>query len=464
MSDLLLQAMNARQNGNVALTKQLLAQALIQDPRNEGAWMLMYEVVDDVKLKRNCLERVLAINPDNSAAEIALMKLDTSPLGPVLRGERYKSITPSKPGITAPFTPPFTWTGDESQFQALGDMTFPDLTGENTNPPPETPTTFDWASESGEPDKTINKIFDAVSNPELASQPLQDTDLSWLDKVPADGQLVKPHDLEQDNHSSLGEKPPETITDTSLQQPIAEPADFSVSPLPEWGVKAFASEDIKTEPTEADSLLWDNPKASVDRMVILGNQSIIYANPSPSDIPHILGLFNDKKMLRDLLGQNAGVIKLDSIRRLTAFPKRSNLVINFKQNEKLSTHQLIFKNRKERDEALSAVQLRLGADFIRHTHHFDFLDKILSPLLCFLVVVFLGWLLIFGLPQFALLSAFQTGTLQLIMVNLQSYVDLIGAVNVLVIALILVVLCLIWLVVNVSKPSQQIIVERLRQK
>ncbi len=66
MSDLLLQAVNARQNGNIALTKQLLAQALIQDPRNEGAWMLMYEVVDDVKLKRNCLERVLAINPDNS--------------------------------------------------------------------------------------------------------------------------------------------------------------------------------------------------------------------------------------------------------------------------------------------------------------------------------------------------------------------------------------------------------------
>ncbi len=464
MSDLLFQAVNAKQNGNVALTKQLLAQALIQDPRNEGAWMLMYEVVDDVKLKRNCLERVLAINPDNSAAEIALMKLDTSPLGPVLRGERYKSITPAKPGKSAPFTPPFTWTGDESQFQALGDMTFPDLTGENTNPQPETPTTFDWASESKEPDKTINKIFDAVSNPELASQPLQDTDLSWLDKVPADGQIIKPPVAEPDIPTSLGEEPPEPITDASLQQPSAEPADFSVSPIPELGMNAFASEDFKTEPAEADSLLWDNPKASADRMVILGNQSIIYANPAPSDIPHILGLFNDKKMLRDLLGKNAGVIKLDSIRRVTAFPKKSNLDISFMQNEKLSTHQLIFKDRKERDEALSAVQLRLGADFVRSTQHFDFLDKILSPMLCILVVVFLGWLLIFGLPQFAPLAAFQTGTLQLILVNLQSYVKLIGAINVLVVALILVVLCLIWLVINVSKPSQQIIVEQLRRK
>ncbi len=464
MSDLLLQAMSAKQNGNIALTKQLLAQALIQNPRNEGAWMLMYEVVDDIKLKRNCLERVLAINPDNTAAGFALMKLDTSPLGPVLRGERYKSITPTKSGKTAPFTPPFTWTGDESQFQALGDMTFPDLTGEETNPAPEPPTTFDWASESGEPDKTINKIFDAVSNPELASQPLQDTDLSWLDKELASSQTEKPPVMEPETGSITEEKPTESIPDASLRQPVAEPDDFTVSAEPELGMKAFASEDTKAELTEADSLLWDNPKAANDRIVILGNQSIIYANPSPSDIPHILGLFNEKKMVRDLLGQNAGIIKLDSIQRLSAIPKRSNLDIHYKQNEKLTTHQLIFKNRNERDEALSAVQLRLGADFTRHTHTYDFLDKILSPLLWIVLVVALGWLLIAGLPRLAAFTAFQSGILQLILINVQYYVDLIGTFNVLAIGIILVVLCLLWLVINLSKPSQQIIVERLKRK
>lgn len=181
MPDLLLQAMDARMSGDLTQAKQLLAQALIQDPHNEGAWMLMSEVVDDVKLKRTCLQRVLLINPENSAANIALMKLDTSPLGPVVRGERYKPVIPPKLEKAPPFTPPFTWTGDEAQFQALGDMTYPDLTGEEVNQMPETPTSFDWANESAEPDKTIDKIFNAISNPEQAAEPLPDTDMSMLD-------------------------------------------------------------------------------------------------------------------------------------------------------------------------------------------------------------------------------------------------------------------------------------------
>jgi hypothetical protein len=464
MTDLLIQAMNAKESGNTVLAKQLLAQALIQDPRNEGAWMMMYEAVDDIKQKRNCLERVLAINPGNTTASNALMKLDTSPLGPVLRGERFKPVTPPEPEKAAPFTPPFTWTGNESQFQALGDMTFPDLTGENTNQPPETPATFDWAKDSGEPDKTIGKIFDAVSNPELASQPLQDTDLSWLRTEHPEGQAETPFEVQESETKKMDDQV-EAATEALPVQPFADLGEVSVSAEPESGVDAFAyAEETTTGYGQPEPLLWDNPKAPVDRLVILGNKSIIYANPVPSDIPHIMGLFNDKKMLRDLLGQNAGVIKLDSIQRLIAIPKRSNLDINYKQNEKLITHQLIFKNREERDEVLAAVQLRLGADFARSTHTFDFLDKILSPLLGMLLVIALGWLMISGLSQLERFVAFQSGPLQLILSNVQYYVNLIGSFNVLVIALILIVVCLIWLVINLSKPSSQVIVERLKMK
>src|SRR5512137_2701770 len=127
MADLLIQAMSAKQNGDITLAKQLLSQAIIQDPRNEGAWMLMSELVDDVKLRRNCLERVLAINPENAAANIALTRLNTSPLGPVIRGERNKPLDAPKIEKTPPFTPPFTWSGDQEQYLALGDLTFPDL-------------------------------------------------------------------------------------------------------------------------------------------------------------------------------------------------------------------------------------------------------------------------------------------------------------------------------------------------
>ena len=148
---------------------------------------------------------------------------------------------------------------------------------------------------------------------------------------------------------------------------------------------------------EPDFLLWDNPKAKTDRMVILGSKSIIYANPAASDVPHIMGLFNEKKMLRDLLGEDAGTIKLESIQRLTANPKRSNLDIDYKPNEKTVTHQLMFSTTQVRDEALDALQLRLGADFTRTTRKFSLADKILVPLLIIVLVAVIGWVLIDGL-------------------------------------------------------------------
>jgi hypothetical protein len=461
MPELFLQAMEARQRGDIAQAKQLLAQALIQDPHNEDAWMLMSEVVDQVNLKRNCLQRVLLINPQNSAANEALMRLETSPLGPVVRGERYKSVIPPKIEKAPPFTPPFTWTGDEAQFQALGEMTYPDLTGEDANQMPETPTTFDWAKESAEPDKTIDKIFDAVSNPELAAEPLPDTDLSWLDDphsaeatalsasaATASEAEMQDDRLSQTSEATLGQQP------TNLSGYPASPEDQFATD------ESGAGEESQETSTEPDPLLWDNPKAKLDRMVILGSNSIIYANPAASDVPHIMDLFNEKKMQRELLGENAGTIKLEDIQRLTANPKRTNLTIDYRPNEKTVTHQLSFSNPQGRDEALDVLQLRMGADFIRTTRKFSLADKILAPLLIIVLVAITGWVLINGLTYLETVPAFQSGVLQLILVNLQYYVDLISPFNILMIAIILVALCLVWLVFNLSKPSSLIIVER----
>ncbi len=461
MPDLLLQAMEARRSGNIAQARQLLAQALIQDPHSEGAWMLMSEVVDDVKLKRNCLQRVLLINPENSAANIALMKLDTSPLGPVVRGERFKPVIPPKLDKAPPFTPPFTWTGDEAQFQALGDMTYPDLTGEEVNKPPETPTSFDWAAESAEPDKTIEKIFIKVSNPEQAAEPLTDTDLSWLDNPrtagAAAGVVAAGSDAEaQALVAQVGQ--------TSDSSPGIEPTssfDFGVSAEEQHGAAISATgNETQGEQFEPDFLLWDNPKAKTDRLVILGSKSIIYANPTASDVPHIIGLFNERKMLRDLLGEDAGTIRLDTIQRLTANPRRANLEIDYKPNEKTATHPLTFDNTQARDEALDALQLRLGPDFTRTTRKFSLADKILVPLLIMVLVAVIGWVLLVGISYLEGAAGFQSGILQLILINIQYYVALIGPFFILMITFVLVALCLVWLVINLYKPSSLVIVER----
>jgi len=460
MSDLLIQAMTAKQSGDMTLAKQLLSQAIIQNPRNEGAWMLMSEVVEDIKLRRNCLERVLAINPDNAAANIALTRLNTSPLGPVIRGERNKPLDQPKIEKTPPFTPPFTWNGEPEQYLALGDLTFPDLTGDNVDQLPETPPTFDWATDSEEPEKTIQKLFDAVSNPELASEPPSDTDSSWLDNLREEQTGSITGDEPEIKSPTRDELVGAEVEESQEQQP-ENPDDFSVSAEPQLGMEAFASSDQTINPaTESASLLWDNPKAPVDRMVILSHKSIIYANPISSDVPHIMGLFNENKMVRDLLGESAGVIKLESIQRLTINPKRANLRIDYQQNDKETTHELIFSSPQVRDDALTALRFRLVSDFKQTNRNVSLGDKILSPLLVMILVALLVWGLIGGVPLLSTSPIFQSGTLQIILSGLQQWITTSGAFYLILLAGLIGLVCVLWMVNNLKKPSNLMILER----
>ena len=460
MSDLLIQAMTAKQSGDIAQAKQLLSQAIIQDPHNEGAWMLMSELVDDIKLRRNCLERVLAINPDNAAANIALTRLNTSPLGPVIRGERNKPLDSPKIEKTPPFTPPFTWSGDQEQYLALGDLTFPDLTDENKDQPPETAPTFDWATDSDEPDKTINKLFDAVSNPELASQPPQATDLGWLENLREEHTENKTSADQGTEEKKLDEQVEPEAEETQEQQPV-NMEDFSVSAEPEWGVDAFASsEQPSNVSTETASLLWDNPKVDKDRLVILSHKSIIYANPIASDIPHLMGLFKENKMVRDLLGANAGAIKLESIQRITINPKLANIRIEYQQNDKASAHQLTFSSPKVLDEVMIALQFRLGSEFKQTTHSYSLGDIILSPLLVLILVAALVWGLISGVPLLNASQIFPAGTLQNILSGLQQWITTTGALYLILLAGLIGLVCVLWLVNNLRKPSNLVILER----
>ena len=460
MSDLLIQAMTAKQSGDMTLAKQLLSQAIIQNPRNEGAWMLMSEVVEDIKLRRNCLERVLAINPDNAAANIALTRLNTSPLGPVIRGERNKPLDQPKIEKTPPFTPPFTWNGEPEQYLALGDLTFPDLTGDNVDQLPETPPTFDWATDSEEPEKTIQKLFDAVSNPELASEPPSDTDSSWLDNLREEQTGSITGDEPEIKSPTRDELVGAEVEESQEQQP-ENPDDFSVSAEPQLGMEAFASSDQTINPaTESASLLWDNPKAPVDRMVILSHKSIIYANPISSDVPHIMGLFNENKMVRDLLGESAGVIKLESIQRLTINPKRANLRIDYQQNDKETSHELIFSSPQVRDDALTALRFRLVSDFKQTNRNVSLGDKILSPLLVMILVALLVWGLIGGVPLLSTSPIFQSGTLQIILSGLQQWITTSGAFYLILLAGLIGLVCVLWMVNNLKKPSNLMILER----
>jgi len=461
MADLLLQAMEAKQRGDISQAKQLLAQALVQNPQSEGAWMMMSEVVDDVSLKRNCLQRVLLINPKNEAASIALMKLDSSPLGPVVRMDRYKPVSSPKNENSPAFTPPFVWTVEDADNQALENMTYLDQNADQGGQFPGKSLTFDWAAESDEPDKTIERIFETVSNPEKAAVPLPDTDLNWLEESTASG-TPGASLTDQEKEARLLDELVGAAVATPAKQQGNVSDEFKVSSEPELGMGAFApSEETQSDLYEPDPLLWDNPKLKTDRLVILGSKSIIVASPAASDIPHIIGLFNEQKMLRDLLGAKAGTIKLENIVRLSTDTDRSVLEITYRQDQRLATHQITFSSRQVRDEALSALELRLGAGFARRERSFPLQDKILPPVLSLVVIALIGWVLIGGLPLLSQLQVFEAGVLQLILSTLQQIVSIFGAFNLLLIGVILILLCLLWLTVNLFKPTHLLIVEKL---
>jgi len=460
MLDLLQEAMIAKQSGDTSLAKQLLSQALIQDPNNQDAWLLMSEVVSDVRLRRNCLERVLAINPGNIVASKALAKLDTSPLSPVTRGERDKPIYPVIYESVPPFTPPSTWGNDQEQYLALSSLPYTDPPTDPPETVSETIPTFDWANDSAEPDKTINQLFTAISDPDSVSQSIQDNDLSWLDEIPSD----VPPTATQLNYIRIDPIGVDELVETEVEplpeQDSSNLDDFAVSSEPELGLEAFISIEKPSDSTGSPLALWDNPKAKKDRMVILTSTSLIHASPKESDIPHIMGLFAEKKMLRDLLGDNAGVIMLDRIRRLLADPNKANLTIEYKnQDEKRSDHKLTFSSPQARDEVITSIRLQPGTYMKATVQIFRLVDKIVPPLTVLIFLIFLVWIIFGGLPLLSSLNGSDLGFLETIILSLQAFVTSVGRSNLLLIILLGGVVDVAWLVSNLLKPTRLMIVE-----
>ncbi|HEY89313.1 MAG TPA: hypothetical protein G4N98_06215 [Thermoflexia bacterium] len=72
---LLQQAIAAARAGRKAEAWRLLAQVLHQNQRNELAWLWLSSVVDSEEQRVKCLENVLMINPNNTAARNGLAQL-----------------------------------------------------------------------------------------------------------------------------------------------------------------------------------------------------------------------------------------------------------------------------------------------------------------------------------------------------------------------------------------------------
>jgi hypothetical protein len=100
-------AIAAIKAGDKAAGRRLLAEVIRSDPRNEAAWLWMSAVLDSDEQRRTCLERVLAINPDNPTARRGLARLGSSLGGASPTGPASQLAGPASPGTQPePSAPP----------------------------------------------------------------------------------------------------------------------------------------------------------------------------------------------------------------------------------------------------------------------------------------------------------------------------------------------------------------------
>ena len=69
---------DALNEGRKAEARRLLAAAIRENPRNETAWLGMAHAVEEEEKYIDCMQRVLAINPENEVAKKALDKYERS--------------------------------------------------------------------------------------------------------------------------------------------------------------------------------------------------------------------------------------------------------------------------------------------------------------------------------------------------------------------------------------------------
>jgi hypothetical protein len=94
---LLAQGVSALKGGDMARAKDLIAQSIRLNPRNEYAWLWLSGVVATDDERRRCLERVLELNPQNDAARHGLA---------VLARPATARAAPPRPPAPAPSTRP----------------------------------------------------------------------------------------------------------------------------------------------------------------------------------------------------------------------------------------------------------------------------------------------------------------------------------------------------------------------
>jgi Tfp pilus assembly protein PilF len=111
---LLREGIGALKAGDNARARELLGQAIRSNPRDERPWLWLSGAVETDAERRQCLERVLAINPQNAAARSGLAMLASAAHAPATPAAPTSAIssspvvapTPVRPNAATPVSAP----------------------------------------------------------------------------------------------------------------------------------------------------------------------------------------------------------------------------------------------------------------------------------------------------------------------------------------------------------------------
>lgn len=103
-SELLQYGMAALKAGDTVKARDVLTQVTELDPRNEVAWLWLSGAVTTDAEKRRCLEQVIAINPQNAAAQRGLAMLPPAALPPITTPIATPDSLPAAALVSAPRT------------------------------------------------------------------------------------------------------------------------------------------------------------------------------------------------------------------------------------------------------------------------------------------------------------------------------------------------------------------------
>src|SRR5512147_765637 len=81
MQPLVQSAIDAANRGENNKALEFCKQALAANPNDVDAWLVVAAVVDQPERKRQCLNRVLSIDPTNSIARDELLDMDRAAMG-----------------------------------------------------------------------------------------------------------------------------------------------------------------------------------------------------------------------------------------------------------------------------------------------------------------------------------------------------------------------------------------------